>query len=486
MEYIDNTPNAAKLMESMRSAGYDNYAAICDIIDNSFDANADMVKVSIGNNNKVDGGVVISIADNGDGMDEETLSEALKLGSLTEKDTDSLGKYGMGMITASISLGRRLVVITKHNGQFLTGIQDLDDIVSNNKFIKTIRRSTNLEIMDYETRLGGATTGTLVNITKIDNLKNRQIASFQNTLIKKCGQIYRYFLNSNKKIIINSKQVNVSDPMHIEDDQTQVLVDTTQDFNVKGEMLPIRLRIVMLPLTAQTDPDHDQSQITQGFYLLRNNREILAGSNLNKMFTKHNYANRFRAEIFFSSEFDDAFGVRFTKDGSDGIREDIYSWIERNSTPQINAIKSIAAKIGKNSKEKTDHTPSERTIISKASTLKKPKIESIPNIAPVLKDLKVESFTNVKFTVDSNTRLAPLFQFEIVGKEVQIHYNEDHPFYERVFADSKTNPTLASAIDFIVYSLTVALVDITSTEDRWKLQEEFLDKMSDNLRALLT
>jgi len=46
--YTSNQPNAAKLLESLRSSGYDNYSAIADLIDNAFDANADAIKVVIG------------------------------------------------------------------------------------------------------------------------------------------------------------------------------------------------------------------------------------------------------------------------------------------------------------------------------------------------------------------------------------------------------------------------------------------------------
>ena len=89
-KFTANQPNAAKLLESLRSSGYDNYSALADLIDNSFDANADNIKVEIGEGK--DGKVLISIADNGDGMDKKTLDQALRLGSLTGQDNVSLGK----------------------------------------------------------------------------------------------------------------------------------------------------------------------------------------------------------------------------------------------------------------------------------------------------------------------------------------------------------------------------------------------------------
>jgi DNA mismatch repair ATPase MutL len=85
-----NEPNAAKLMDSLRYLGYDNYSAICDLVDNALDAEAKVIHINI---SQVGGEPVISIADDGCGMDERILDEALKLGSLTDRNsTSDLGK----------------------------------------------------------------------------------------------------------------------------------------------------------------------------------------------------------------------------------------------------------------------------------------------------------------------------------------------------------------------------------------------------------
>lgn len=85
-----NPPNAAKLISSLRHSGYDNYTAIEDLIDNSIDADAKMIRVIAENKNGVPR---IMIFDNGTGMDAEVLDEALKLGSDTSKNNKHLGKF---------------------------------------------------------------------------------------------------------------------------------------------------------------------------------------------------------------------------------------------------------------------------------------------------------------------------------------------------------------------------------------------------------
>src|SRR5215510_2180179 len=82
-QLVENPPNARRTMEALREMGYDSYASILDIIDNSIDAQASAIRVEIAEQK---GDIVITIEDDGCGMDEETLSEALRLGSDTERE----------------------------------------------------------------------------------------------------------------------------------------------------------------------------------------------------------------------------------------------------------------------------------------------------------------------------------------------------------------------------------------------------------------
>lgn len=485
MDYTDNTPNASRLLDSLRSSGYDNYSAICDIIDNAFDANADIVKVTIGETGSLGKEHIISISDNGEGMDETVLDQAMRLGSLTDRQADNLGKYGMGLITGSISMGRRLTVITKNSGRYLTAIQDLDEVADKNQFVKTVREANKIETARFDEILGGAESGTIVTIQKIDNLQNKQINSFQAKLIKDCGQIYRYFINSNKHIYINGKEVRAIDPMYLDDPRTEVFLDAQEEIkDDEGRPTIIRIRVVALPKLGDAESKQEGFNIVnQGVYLLRNNREITKGESFG-IFSKHNDYNRFRAEIFVSSDLDRKIGINFRKEGNK-LSDDVRSWIERQIIPQLKTIRENAKRDQKNKTEKIDHGGSSRVISAKSSILKKPRIDQ-ENTTPALEGTNSDVFTNVSFEVESNTRLAPLFQYEVKGKNIKVNYNNDHPFYQQVFAEARDNPNLTNAIDFVIYSATLALIDITSTREREHLQDEWIDRFSDNLRALLS
>jgi len=131
---LENPPNARRTMEALRELGYDSYSSILDILDNCIDAHGAKIDIEIGEQK---GDIVITIDDDGTGMDEETLSEALRLGSDTEREAGDLGKFGMGLVTASIGLSQSVDVLTKEvDGPALCGGFDLEQIAAENRFVK--------------------------------------------------------------------------------------------------------------------------------------------------------------------------------------------------------------------------------------------------------------------------------------------------------------------------------------------------------------
>src|SRR5438270_11710587 len=133
METIINQPNAAKLLNSLRYTGYSSYDALADLVDNSLDAQATIVSVEL---KKKTEDIEITVTDNGYGMDADTLREAMKLGSDTYKDESSdLGKFGMGLVTGSLAIARRLEVLTKaKDNKASMAVQDLDLIAKTQDF----------------------------------------------------------------------------------------------------------------------------------------------------------------------------------------------------------------------------------------------------------------------------------------------------------------------------------------------------------------
>lgn len=105
-------PNPSSFVHSLRSVGYSLETAVADIIDNSISANADRIDIVF--EYKADG-PIFAIIDNGYGMSSDELKEAMRLGTFSplfpRKQTD-LGRFGLGMKTASFAICQRLTVVS--------------------------------------------------------------------------------------------------------------------------------------------------------------------------------------------------------------------------------------------------------------------------------------------------------------------------------------------------------------------------------------
>lgn len=105
---INLSPRPSALLESLRSIGYTLETALADIIDNSITANSSSISVRFAWNN---GDPWIAIIDDGDGMSNDELINAMRFGSrnpVEKRAKNDLGRFGLGMKTASISQCRHL------------------------------------------------------------------------------------------------------------------------------------------------------------------------------------------------------------------------------------------------------------------------------------------------------------------------------------------------------------------------------------------
>ena len=128
LTYTNVAPSAARLTESLRDIGYDFPTAVADIIDNSIAAGATRVEVEIrfaGEDSWV------SIADDGEGMTTNAMLEALRYGSRREYGRGDLGRYGLGLKTASLSQCRSVTVVARRRGSERTSARMIDlDVIA--------------------------------------------------------------------------------------------------------------------------------------------------------------------------------------------------------------------------------------------------------------------------------------------------------------------------------------------------------------------
>lgn len=123
LRHLTVAPSAARLTNSLRDIGYDFPSAVADLVDNSVAAGAGRVAVQVefaGAESRV------LIADDGCGMGPGQLAEALRFGSRQTYGARDLGRYGLGLKTASLSQCRSMTVISRRSGSPRTFVRQLD------------------------------------------------------------------------------------------------------------------------------------------------------------------------------------------------------------------------------------------------------------------------------------------------------------------------------------------------------------------------
>src|SRR5262245_11770030 len=318
---LDNTPNARKLLDSLRYLGYDNLYAISDLVDNSLDAEAQHIYVTV--NRPAGTDFIIQIADDGLGMTEDVLDQASRLGSETPRNTAiDLGRFGMGLVQASLSLGRQLIIIScSRNGKLLVYITDIDHMIEANQFVREyFGPAREAEKRIFAEALGDVPSGTVVQISKSDGFKRKYTKAFEKELAQHLGQVYRMFIRSGREFLVGEHKVPINDPLWLDDGKNEPYSDETYEleFGPEGEKQTesVRIRLVMLPDhgSTQLNKKHGYNIQKSGFYVLRNNREIAAAQllGLNSL-SRHPDFIRFRGEIFITGRMDEAMGIEFTK-----------------------------------------------------------------------------------------------------------------------------------------------------------------------------
>lgn len=283
-------PYAPTLIESTRAIGYSLEAAVADIIDNSIAASATEVDIYFF---PIDG-AYISILDNGTGMDETKLDTAMQYGSKSPSDTrdaKDLGRFGLGLKTASLSQCRSLTVVTKQGESVLGRRWDIDHVAEVGDWSLLILDEDELAEVPEIERLMALPSGTLVVWQKLDRLKAGEI-NFELALGRKIdgvrthlALVYHRYLSGEPgitklKLAINGEAVLPADPF-LKDKSTRPMDDEV--LIIHGEKIVVRPYILphisrMTPGEIQALGGKDGLRRQQGFYIYRNKRLLKWGT----------------------------------------------------------------------------------------------------------------------------------------------------------------------------------------------------------------
>jgi len=326
-------PSAKRLINSLRSLGYEFPTAVAEIVDNAIEAEATEVYIQVdfdGENSRV------LIANNGRGMTDDQLKEAMRFGSEREYSERSLGKFGLGLKTASFSQCKTWVVATRNDPQnqdIIAYKWDLEHINKNDRWEILPVDEKNLDPSAFDYLKNRA--GTVVLWERLDRIleyKNpnseharKRFSAMCRDLEEHVAMVFHRFIrgevSDNKlKIILNGNEIVPWDPFARTERATKELEAIRIPLEHEGIHGDIVIEPYILPPknAFSTPLEHSKAggpkkwNQQQGFYIYRNDRMIQSGGWCRlRTFDEHTKLARFA--INFSSKLDNAFKIDVSK-----------------------------------------------------------------------------------------------------------------------------------------------------------------------------
>jgi hypothetical protein len=303
--FDDVSPDASAMIESMRAQGYTLATAIADLIDNSIAANAKRISLQFvwrGPHSW------ISISDDGDGMSETELVNAMRLGSqspVEQRAERDLGRFGLGMKTASFSQARRLTVVTgQEPGEYSLRRWDLDHLarpeVKGWQLLRSPHEESDEEALGISRiQTSGGTRVLLEGLDRVvgprsDKSSDQEEDYFVSQVARvreHLAMVFHRYLTAPPRsritIDIGGNPVEAWDPFCESLGATQPFPEDASsvlghEVRVKGFVLPHRDRFdeedsVRSAALHRAAAGADGWNAHQGFYLYRNQRLIIAG-----------------------------------------------------------------------------------------------------------------------------------------------------------------------------------------------------------------
>jgi hypothetical protein len=283
-------PRASTMMEALRGLGYSTVAAVADILDNSISAGAGEVRIWFrwdGANSHV------SILDNGRGMQDSELESAMRFGDkspLDPRDPEDLGRFGLGLKTASFSQCRRLTVasISKHSSPCCLR-WDLDAIAANAEDSWALLEGPARGSEGYLSSLGDYVSGTLVLWEVLDRIVTTgytadHFGDLIDDVERRLSMIFHRLLQGPRpklRLLINDRLVEPWDPFMSGHPSKPWNSPTERRHTLSGtieaecHVLPHKDRLSLQEQDEAGGPEGWTAQ--QGFYVYRNKRLLLAG-----------------------------------------------------------------------------------------------------------------------------------------------------------------------------------------------------------------
>lgn len=291
MREVIHPPKAPAMIASLRALGYSFDAALADIVDNSVAAGASRIDIQF----RADPRPYVAIVDDGHGMSGDILLEAMRHGGTgpeSERDARDLGRFGLGLKTASLSQCRRLTVVSLHSGQLSAAAWDLDRIEAERDWVLQVLDTDEAAAVPHVTELQQGGQGTVVLWQDFD-----RAAAGESSEARALGELvdlaashlslvfHRYLAADDGKppliLAVNNRRLEPADPFLTTHRSTQILPSEA----VRIEGTTVTLQPYILPHVSKMSATdlvlaggEDGLRRNQGFYVYRNRRLINYGT----------------------------------------------------------------------------------------------------------------------------------------------------------------------------------------------------------------
>ncbi|MBY6203250.1 ATP-binding protein [Maritalea mobilis] len=525
MTNLINDPNASRLIYGLRDTGYNVKTAAADIIDNSIAAGADRVNVQI--DLMHDGRKLVHFGDNGCGMDHNEVQNAMRYGADRRPDAKSLGKFGLGLKTASSSVCKRYTLISRKSpDQPLAKLTwDLEHVEAQNAW-EMLAEPVTADQEDMFEELCGD-TGTLVIWENCDRLLSKEytpgakeqaaVKRLADALAKHVSLVFHRFIDladereRNVEILINGTPVEPWNPFYPQRSD-QVLAPNKQKLEVElfdGSIEMAYMKAWILPHRSDMEKDEEAkfariSNRAQGFYVYREGRLIQDGGWMDVFGANEPHTSLLRIEFDFGFELDEAFRIDVKKsrilfhpDLELGLRK-ILQPIYREADARYRRINRDKA----SSSNAVDHGSANKNIAGTANT-SKPQVaganaatqtaeinnnrgQRIKIKAPVQNNVSPDTIHIEAVTTITNGHLwEPAYRSVGTDNYVPgVLLNKHHDFYQKIYQRAVANGFAVEGMDLLLYAFGMAEQNNTDPELE-PIFEDIREEISSNLRKLL-
>ncbi len=514
--YVDVAPDVQRISEGLRDTGYDFNTAIADVVDNSIAADANNISIQLA----IDfaGEIVVAVCDDGSGMDRDGLINAMRYGSSRRPSAKSLGKFGMGLKTASTAFARRLAVISRlSGGSPQRATWDLDRMAQEKSWSLEVAPPSDEEVTLLDA-LAHGDAGTLVLWQKVDRLldgykdpaskaRRKALEKLSERLGDHLALVYQRFLDPKDdrertiSISVNGKAIRYWDPFLVSVTKAPVMEKTLKVESPDGATAEFTVRAFILP---RKEEYADTETLTlarisnerQGVYVYRENR-LIHGPDWMGMYKQEPHLSLLRVELSFDHRLDAAFQVDIKKSRI-LLEENMYDWLRDKffTGPRREAearYRRGAAAVATGA-SLLIHSAASNVIEQKSGSLSKPSVSVIDESKG---EIQTESATaklrivspqdegSLNIITSSTLEHGVLWEPTLrSGGSIAVALNTGHPYYSKAYLPNKENSPVIQALDYLLWALAQAEVD-QMTDETIEAFEEFRILVSRNLKKLV-